>query len=254
MTLEVEHHAAASQDELRLTPDDAGIDLARVWTAVAGEVWAEPVGRVERAARRMLGSPGLARALVTTPSLVLSWVLASAAILAVGALATYGTGTPWVALLAPPVAGIGVAFAYGPGVDPAFELGRTLPISDRMVLIVRCLAVCGTDALLGLGASLIAGEAFSLTIGWLIPMTTVSSVALAAATLSRSANVGVGSALAGWAVVVLASAVGAGGYSTAVERSIGILAPLYVLVAIGGFALALWATNGRRMDKVQWSW
>ena len=124
-------------------------------------------------------------------------------------LATDSTGTPWVALLAPALAGIGVAYAYGPGIDPAFELGRTMPISDRMILLVRCLAVCGTDALLGLVASLVAGQALGLTLGWLLPMTAVSALALAAATLARSANVGVAAALAGWAVVILGSAAAA---------------------------------------------
>ena len=72
----------------------------------------------------MLRSPGLARALVTTPSLVLSWILASVVVLAAGVIATASTDTPWVALLAPALAGIGIAYAYGPGIDPAFELGE----------------------------------------------------------------------------------------------------------------------------------
>ena len=113
------------------------VDLGRVWTVVAGEVMATPVGRVERFAGWLLHSPGLARAIVATPSLVLSWLLASAVVLAVGVVVTAvsGSGTPWVALLAPALAGAGVAYAYGPGIDPAFELSQTMAVPDRLVLL-----------------------------------------------------------------------------------------------------------------------
>ena len=49
---------------------------------------APPPGAVERLAGRLLRSPGLARALVTTPSLLLGWVIATAVVLVAGVLAT----------------------------------------------------------------------------------------------------------------------------------------------------------------------
>lgn len=253
VTTSTAHHDTTTPEELRASLAASGIDLERVWAGVAGEVWARPIGPVERLAGRLLRSPGLARALVTTPSLVLSWLLASAAVLAAGVLATQGTGTPWVALIAPALAGIGVAYAYGPGVDPAFELGRTMPISDRMILLVRSLAVCGTDAIFGLIASLLAGQALGLTLGWLLPMTAISALALAAAALARSANVGVAAGLAGWAVIVLGSTLQTRNLAEAIELANGMLAPLYVLATLACVALALWATNGRRMERIQWS-
>lgn len=252
---DVLHVSTCRACQVRASRSGTDVDLGRVWTGLAAAVWAKPVGRVERLATLALRSPGLARALATTPSLVLSWILASAAVFAVGALATYGTDTPWVALLAPALAGIGVAYAYGPGVDPAFELGRTMPVSDRMVLLVRCLAVCGTDAVLGLVASLVAGQALGLTLGWLLPMTAVSALALAAATLARSANVGVAAALAGWAVVVLGGAARAGDLrdlGAAVELEPEILVLTYGLATVLCLALALWATSGRRMEGIRW--
>src|SRR5207245_182766 len=48
-------------------PDD--VDLSRVWAGVAAEVWRRHPGWLERTAARLLRSPGLARALLTTPSL-----------------------------------------------------------------------------------------------------------------------------------------------------------------------------------------
>lgn len=226
------------------------VDLDRVWIGVAAQVWAREVGWVERLAIRLLRSPGLARALVATPSLVLSWVLASAAVLAVGVLATHASGTPWVALLAPALAGVGIAYAYGPGVDAAFELSRTMVLSDRVVLLARGLAVFGVNAVLGLAASLIAAEAVGLTWGWLIPMTTVSALGLAGATLARSANVGVATALASWAIVVLARAAGTRDLADAVEP--GPLAPIYLAATVLGVAVAIYATSGRRIEATVW--
>src|SRR5258705_10699802 len=87
--------------------------------------------------------------------------------------------------------------------DPAWELAESMAISDRMVLLVRALAVFGLNAVLGLAASAASGAAAALTFGWLLPMAAVCALALAAATLSRSANVGVAAGLAGWAIVGL---------------------------------------------------
>jgi len=55
------------------------VDLDRVWTGVAAQVWLRRPGRIERLAARLLRSPGLARALVVTPSLLIGWVIATAA-------------------------------------------------------------------------------------------------------------------------------------------------------------------------------
>ncbi|MDQ2829628.1 MAG: hypothetical protein M3Y74_11330, partial [Chloroflexota bacterium] len=197
------HVAACGDCQARASMDGLDVDLERVWLSVAATVWTRRPGIVERLAARLLGSPGLARALVTTPSLLLSWLLASAIILAIGVLVTRGTGLPWVPLLAPALAGAGIAYAYGPGIDPAFELSQSMAISDRLVLLVRALAVFGLNAVLGGIASLVTSGAAGLTFDWLLPMTMVSALALAAATSARNANVGVAAALAAWALIVL---------------------------------------------------
>ena len=182
------------------------VDLRGVWIAVAAQVWRRKPGPFERLAGRLLRSPGLARALVTTPSLLLGWIIATVVVLGAGAAATSGTGVPLVALLAPALAAAGIAYAYGPGIDPAWELTRSMAVSDRMVLLVRALAVFGLNAVLGLAASAVSlsgsGAAAAVTFGWLIPMTAICALALAAATLARSANVGVAAGLGGWAITV----------------------------------------------------
>jgi hypothetical protein len=228
------------------------VDLGRVWVTVAGEVMASPVGRVERFACWLLRSPGLARAIVATPSLVLSWLLASAAILAIGVVVTAlsGSDTPWVALLAPVLAGAGVAYAYGPGIDPAFELSQSMAVPDRLVLLARVLAVFGVNAVFGLVASLVAAPVVGLTLGWLLPMTTVAAIGLAAATLARSANVGVAAGLAGWGLIVLANAAETRDIAAAVER--GWLMPFYVIGTVVCIGLTLHATSGDRNRGLGW--
>jgi len=204
-------------------------------------VWRRRPGLVERAAAGLLRSPGLARALVTTPSLLLPWLIASAVVLAAGVFATLGTGRPLVALLAPAVAAAGIAYAYGPGIDPAWELSRSMAVSDRLVLLVRALAVFALDAGLGVAASAASGSAVSITFGWLVPMTAVCGLALAVATVSRSANAGVAAGLAGWALLILSEQAATGRYTDAVTGSRLVLP--YLAFAAACVAVALYATR-----------
>jgi hypothetical protein len=221
----------------------ADVDLGRVWTGVAAQVWCRQPGWIERLAGRLLRSPGLARALVTTPSLLLGWVIATVVVLTTGSLATLATGKPYVALLAPGVAAAGIAYAYGPGIDPAWELSRSMAVSDRMVLLVRALAVFALNAAVGLVATAASGAAAAVTFGWLIPMTAMCALALAAATLTRSANVGVAAGLGGWLITVLAAETV--GSFTAAFTDLSFVLP-YLACAVCCGAIVLYATRNPR--------
>ena len=231
----------------RLADGPADVDLSRVWTAIAAQVWQRRPGRLERLASRLLRSPGLARVLVTTPSLLAGWVLASATVLLAGAVADITTGTPWIAILAPAIAAAGIAFAYGPGIDPAFELSQSMAVSDRMVLLVRALAVFGLNAVLGLAASAASGAAAAVTFGWLVPMTAVCALALAAATLARSAIIGVLAGLAGWVITLLGARAAAGSLTAAIA-SPALIAP-YLLFAAACGAVTWQATRNSRGSR-----
>src|SRR6266581_5334036 len=149
-----DHPAAATRAHPDSGPPD--VDLGRVWTGIAARVWRREPGWLERAAGRLLRSPGLARALLTTPSLLVPWLIATVVVLAAGAAATTGSGQPVVALLAPAMAAAAIAYSYGPGMDPAWELSCSMAVSDRMVLLVRALAVFAVNAVLGLAASVVS--------------------------------------------------------------------------------------------------
>jgi hypothetical protein len=228
-------------------PDD--VDLGRVWISVAAQVWRRQPGWLERAAGRLLRSPGLARAVLITPSLLLPWLLTSIVVLAAGAAATTGSGQPVVALLAPAMAAAAIAYSYGPGMDPAWELACSMAVSDRMVLLVRALAVFAVNAVLGLAASAVSavsvvsasGAATAVTFGWLIPMTAVCAFALAVATVARSANAGAAAGVAGWLIIVLCGRVASGHFAAVVTDTVLFLP--YLAIGAGCAAVALYATR-----------
>jgi hypothetical protein len=220
-------------------PPDVHLD--RVWIGVAAQVWRRRTGPAERTAGRLLRSPGLARALLTTPSLLLPWLIASAAVLAAGAAATRGTGQPVVALLAPAVAAAGIAYAYGPGIDPAWELSRSMAVGDRMVLLVRALAVFAVNAALGLAASAASGTAAALTFGWLVPMTAVCALALAAATALSSPFAGVVAGVAGWTIALLSGQAATGKFTSVISHSA--LVPAYLAAAAVCAGVVAYATR-----------
>jgi hypothetical protein len=232
------HDGLPGPGQDRCPPD---VDLDRVWLGVAAEVWRRRPGLVERLAGRALRSPGLARALVTTPSLLPGWIIASVVVLAAGLFATLATGTPFVALFAPAVAAAGIAYAYGPGIDPAWELSQSMAVSERTVLLARALVVFALNAALGLVASAASGAAAAVTFGWLVPMTAVSAVALAAATVTRSANAGVAAGLAAWAITVLSVRSASGQVAMAVSSSALVL-PYLAVTAVCG-AIVWFATT-----------
>jgi len=233
---------------------DVDVDPSRVWLGVAAQVWGREPGATERLAARLLRSPGLARALVITPSLMLSWLIASFAVIAVGAGATAATGTPFVALLAPPVAACGIAFAYGPGIDPAWELSRSVAVGDRLVLLVRALAVFALNALIGVLASLAASAAGtaangttsvgSVTYGWLLPMTAVCLLSLATSCLAGSPVAGLVAGLAGWTLAVIGGRTADGAFTAAVTDPSWRL--VYLSIALCCGAVAVYALRGVR--------
>jgi hypothetical protein len=237
------------------SPDAAptDVDLGRVWTSVAAQVWRRQPGWLERAAGRLLRSPGLARALLTTPSLLLPWLIASIVVLAAGAAATLNSGQPMVALLAPAVAAVAIAYSYGPGIDPAWELSCSMAVSDRMVLLVRALAVFAVNGVLGLAASAVAaaagvpagsGAAAAVTFGWLIPMTAVCAFALAVATVARSASAGAAAGVAAWLIIVLSGRVASGQFAAAVTDTVLFLP--YLAIGAVCAAVAVYATRTPR--------
>jgi len=237
-----------------------GVDLDRVWLNVAAEVWCRRPGRPERTAARLLGSGGLARALFATPSLLLPWLISSGVVLGVGVAAQLGAGQPLVWLIAPVLAAVGIAYAYGPGIDPAWELSCSMAVSDRLVLLTRAVAVFMVNAALGLAASAVTlgtrapVDAAAVTFAWLIPMTAVCGLTLAVAVAAKSAIVGAGAGVAAWIILVLARGLASQPSGPAGPTAVVLAAAVtdanlylpYLAVAACCAAIVLFATRPQR--------
>ncbi len=219
----------------------ADVDLSKVWLGIAGQVWRREPGWLERAIGRLLRSPGLARALLTTPSLLVPWLVASVIVVGAGALATLGTGQSLVWMVTPALAAAGIAYAYGPGIDPAWELSCSMAVSERMVLLVRAMTVFALNAALGLAASAVSGAVAAVTFGWLLPMTAVCGLALAVATITRSANVGAAAGLAAWGITVLSGRVTSEHLTIVITSSVLVLP--YLAAAAFCVAVVVFATR-----------
>jgi hypothetical protein len=115
--------------------------------------------------------------------------LASALVMALGLLVTLaiqpGATAEMLPLVfvAPLVAGVGIAFLYGPAAEPALEIELATPVSPRLVVLARLLLVFAFDLILGLLASVVlvmtqSGWLLSpLVLLWLAPMTFLASLA-----------------------------------------------------------------------------
>ena len=178
--------------------------------------------------------------------------------LAVGALTQVAEGQPLVWLIAPAVAAVGIAYSYGPGLDPAWELSCSMPVSDRLVLLTRGVAVFAVNAVLGLIASAATlgthastGTA-QLTVGWLLPMTAACALALAVAVAVRSAIAGAAAGVGVWLAFVLVHSAtgGAGGVLSAAALTSAVtdanLYLPYLAVAACCAVIVLFATRPQR--------
>jgi len=240
--------------------DLGGIDLSRVWIGVAAQLWRRHPSPAERTAAWLLRSPGLARALLTTPSLLLPWLLSTVVVLGVGGLVSFVGGQPVVWVLAPGIAAIGIAWAYGPGIDPTWELSCSMPVSERMVLLVRGVCVFVVNAFLGLtfsaityavasrGADQVHAEAVAITVAWLLPMAAVCALSLAVALAARSAVAGAFVGVLAWAATILASSSGSGRFTAAVTDSSAYL-PYLAVAACATVATGLVARSQRGQSE-----
>jgi hypothetical protein len=229
------------------------VDLESVWRGIRAEVWAPPTGRAERWTASALQSPALARALVTTPSLLVSWLIASVVVFALGAAVAGVTDQPVVPLLAPAVASVAVAFAYGAGADPAYEIARTMPVPARMILLVRVCAVFVTNALLGLAATLVSPALGGITLLWLLPMMAISLLGLAIAVVSHSAVVGGVLSLAVWSSFVVGGQLRESDFAwVARAATVEAMVPWYLAIAVASLAITLW-TSSDSAQRREWA-
>jgi len=201
-----------------------------VWGRIREQAQAPRPGLVERVLTRFGVSEPDALLVAVAPSLRASWLYGLAVTLGFVALsAAYGgsRGLALFLLVAPLVPVAGVALAYGPDVDPSYEVGVAGPYSAaRLLTLLRTAAVLATCLPLVLLAALLVPALSWTAVSWLLPALSFTAVTLAASTWTRPAVAGVGLGIA-WACAV--------GSAAAQQDPAAVLgpAPLLVYAAVG---------------------
>ncbi len=184
--------------------------LERMWVEVAEVVDAPRAGAIERGLRRLGVREHIGRILAATPSLRLSWLIAEAVALGQAVvLANLAHGdvredlAMWGFLvLAALLPVLGVAFAYGPGVDPTYEIGVSAPMPAARLLMVRATAVLvASVAIAALGAVALPWRGWE-ALAWLLPSLGLALAALALSTAIHH-RLAVGIVVGSWIVVAV---------------------------------------------------
>lgn len=158
--------------------------LARVWDGVEECLDAPARGPVTAGLMRVGVPEHIVRLLGATPALRMSWLSACALVLAfaVWAASQREDGVYWFLVLAPLLPLAGVAAAYGPGVDPTYEVGLAAPMRSFGLLLIRALVVLvTTSTMAGLAALALPGLQWTAA-AWLAPSLGLTLANLALAT------------------------------------------------------------------------
>ncbi|GAA0939162.1 zf-HC2 domain-containing protein [Nonomuraea longicatena] len=174
----------------------AAVPYEREWLAASWERVEDLVDRprTRPLARllRLFGVPEhVAAFLAATPALARGWLVAVTAVIAFAVAAAHlavrdpqaGLGglAPFL-VLAPVLPPAGIAFAYGPRVDPVHELQAATPMGGARSLLLRAVAVLVTAIVLtGAATPLLPGPP-GLTAAWLLPALALTSATLALST------------------------------------------------------------------------
>jgi hypothetical protein len=163
--------------------------------------------RIERALRHLGFSAGTTRLVLATPALRRSW-FAALAVTVLFALNAAGSGQgpgperlATFLALAPLVPLLGVALAFGPGVDRTHAMTVAAPLSGFRLLLIRSLTVVAVSIAVLTTAALLVPDSGWWRVAWLLPALAVTTAAMAMQTW-LPARFAVGAAGVGWLALV----------------------------------------------------
>ena len=183
-----------------------GDRLDHMWAAIQDRTEPQPAGLTERLLVRLGVPDHVARLLAATRSLRLSWfgAMAVALAFAVSAAQAGRAGLLLFLIVAPLIPVAGVAAAYGPRVDPTYEVGLAAPMRSYRLLMIRALAVLtASTALIGMAATALPHLDWTAA-AWLLPALGLSTANLALSSYWSPPRVTV-SVVAAWATAVVLS-------------------------------------------------
>ncbi len=157
--------------------------LAATWQAMEHVLDAPRRGPVERLLLGLGISEHLARLLACTPALRLSWLGATSLALAFAVLASHaghGDGRMLMFLLVAPLLPLaGVAVAFAPGIDPAYEMALAAPMASFRLLLARSAAVLASTTVMAGAAALALPDVGWPVAAWILPALGLSATSLA---------------------------------------------------------------------------
>ncbi|MEU0474746.1 zf-HC2 domain-containing protein [Streptomyces olivaceus] len=161
--------------------DAAALDAG--WERLDAELDAPGPGRFERLLVRCGADDGTARLLAATPVLRRSWLGALAAVLVTTCLVAYSAGAvgrPALFLAFAPLLPLAsVALAYGPAVDPTYEMAVVSPMHGFRLLMIRTVAVLVVALAVGGAAALALPGYGAAALAWLLPGLALTAAGLA---------------------------------------------------------------------------
>ena len=211
------------RDEVsRIVPFSA---LDATWDEIVTTISLPRPGWLERTLRRFGVAEPLARLVGVTPSLQRPWLAGVTVTVLLAMLVSHlaaGGNAALFMIVAPLLPVAGVAVAFGPGVDPTYELLVAAPMRSFDVLVARAVAVLATTVPITAVASAALPVAGWDAVAWLLP-----ALALTALTVA------VGSWVVPWKAAVLLGGLWVG---PAAVYAVGWRPDPAVLDAMGGAA------------------
>jgi len=205
------HLVTCAHCRQQLTGVADGAERARLdgaWMGIVDALDAPRPTVIERVARRLGVRADTARLLAATPSLQGSWLLAvvlALGFVTVAARSGSDRGLLMFLTVAPLIPVAGVAAAFGPSLDPTWEITAAAPGGGLRLLLLRASAVFGATFLAAAMSSVaLPGQSWTAA-AWVLPALALTLASLALSTYTSPERAATAVAV-GWIVVVLVSA------------------------------------------------
>jgi hypothetical protein len=222
--------------------------LDAVWTEVRDGMDRPRPRPVEWVLQRLGVRAHVARLVAATPSLTASWFIAVSVSLAWAVVAARGSvrGFAMYLIVTPLIPLIGVAFAYGPLVDPVYDLSLAAPMRKTRLLLLRAGTVLVSSIGITAVTSIFLPSVGWTAIAWLLPALGVSLTCLALSSWFE-APVAAGIVGAAW-VTIATTAVAARGAADVERASVFTPQGQVAFACLAVAAVLVLASRARRFD------
>lgn len=197
-----------------------GPRLQQVWDDIVDRIDTPDRTAIELLLLRAGVREEVARLLAGVPALTVPWLSGVAFVLAFAVFAAHArpVGAAFFLVVAAILPLVGIATAYGPGLDPMYEVGIAAPLRGTRLLLIRSVAVLAVStAACGLAAAALPGLDWT-AVAWLLPSLALTLTGLAAGTFTAPVYAAA-SVAAGWVVLVAGVALIDGGLGTLFGQS-----------------------------------